>query len=141
MCGYLHVTYVYLSTCVCDTNAPRYIQTHIIRINKASCIYTHIPLYLGYHYSSTCIQEVATPFSCGWAVHVYTCTHTLLLESTSVFCPHWSAVVIPDHHSAVPDQYSVLPDHHSSTGISSLSSYCTELCFVHPMAHRMHGAR
>ena len=31
----------------------------------------------------------------------------------AVFCPHWSAVVNTDHHSAASDQYSALPDHHS----------------------------
>ena len=44
----------------------------------------------------------------------------------SVFCPHWSAVVITDHHSAASDQYSALPDHHSFYQYiyrSSLSSY------------------
>ena len=29
------------------------------------------------------------------------------------FCLHWSAMVIRDHNSAIPDQYSALPDHHS----------------------------
>ena len=44
----------------------------------------------------------------------------------AVFCPHWSAVVNTDHHSAASDQYSALPDHHSFYQYiyrSSLSSY------------------
>ena len=35
------------------------------------------------------------------------------LTGGPVFCPHWSAVVNTDHHSAASDQYSALPDHHS----------------------------
>ena len=30
----------------------------------------------------------------------------------TVFCPHWSAVVITDLHSAASNQYSALPDHY-----------------------------
>ena len=68
----------------------------------------------------------------------------------TVFCPHWSAVVNTDHHSAASDQYSALPDHHSFYQYiyrSSLSSYARvaivylALFFLHPMGHGSSHAR
>ena len=69
-----------------------------------------------------------------------------------MFCPHWSAVVITDHHSAASDQYSALPDHHSFYQYiyrSSLSSYVrvaivylhVALFFLRPMGHGSSHAR
>ena len=70
----------------------------------------------------------------------------------AVFCPHWSAVVITDHHSAAFDQYSPLPDHHSFYQYiyrSSLSSYArvaivylhVAIFFSRPMGHGSSHAR
>ena len=67
-----------------------------------------------------------------------------------VFCPHWSAVVITDHHSAASDQYSALPDHHSFYRYiyrSSLSSYARvtivhlAIFFLRPIGHGSSNAR
>ena len=67
-----------------------------------------------------------------------------------VFCPHWSAVVNTDHHSAASDQYSALPDHHSFYQYiyrSSLSTYARvaivylALFFLRPMGHGSSHAR
>ena len=68
----------------------------------------------------------------------------------AVFCPHWSAVVNTDHHSAASDQYSALPDHHSFYQYiyrSSLSR-CARvaivylaLFFLRPMGHGSSHAR
>ena len=67
-----------------------------------------------------------------------------------MFCPHWSAVVNTDHHSAASDQYSALPDHHSFYQYiyrSSLSSYARvaivylALFFLRPMGHGSSHAR
>ena len=67
-----------------------------------------------------------------------------------MFCPHWSAVVNTDHHSAASDQYSALPDHHSFYQYiyrSSLFSYARvaivylALFFLHPMGHGSSHAR
>ena len=67
-----------------------------------------------------------------------------------MFCPHWSAVVNTDHHSAASDQYSALPDHHSFYQYiyrSSLSSYARvaivylALFFLRPMGHASSHAR
>ena len=64
-------------------------------------------------------------------------------EPRSVFCPHWSAVVNTDHHSAASDQYSALSDHHPFYQYiqiyCSLSSYARvaivylTIFFLHPM--------
>ena len=68
----------------------------------------------------------------------------------AVFCPHWLAVVITDHHSAASDQYSALPDHHSFYQYiyrSSLSSYARvaivylAIFFLRPMGHCSSHAR
>ena len=68
-----------------------------------------------------------------------------------MFCPHWSAVVNTDHHSAASDQYSALPDHHSFyqyiyRSTCSLSRYARVAIvylalFLRPMGHGSSHAR
>ena len=78
------------------------------------------------------------------------CVRFLISFHVPVFCPHWSAVVNTDHHSAASDQYSALPDHHSFYQYiyrSSLSSYARvaivylALFFLRPMGHGSSHAR
>ena len=78
--------------------------------------------------------------------------YTSATAACAVFCPHWSAVVITDHHSTASDQYSALPDHHSFYQYihvyrSSLSSYARvaivylAIFFLRPMGHGSSHAR
>ena len=69
-------------------------------------------LYVQYH---RCIYNVNT-YPIGFSLPV---SSNITTNYIYMFCPHWSAVVITDHHSA-------LPDHHSLTLARMRSeSYCS----------------